>query len=274
MRNAGDPFPGARSVQGALLRAAVAGVLIAVLLFFVGEGKEAGEEATSSSIATPAPATATATPSLDLQPPLAERSELPVEPLGLPPPESVPAPQAVQHAQALVEAEEPAPVVPELSADATRKAEEPAPPPPPGRVSAPAAGSAPYLVRLAGFGSVASARNLLDAATIAGHPGRILHRVLVGPFASRAAAQQVLSGGTSGILVEDDGRWWVQSGVFSEGANAERQRVTLAGAGNQVVVQGLAEVGPFTSKTAADKALADLRAALGQPLRDADVVRR
>ena len=272
MRNVADPFPGAHSVQGALLRAAVAAVLIAVLLYFVGEGKETGEDA--PAVAAPSPAPAAATPSPGPLPPPVERTEVSAEPPAVPPPEPIPVPQAVQHAQDPVEAEKPAPEVAELGAAVARKDAELAPQAPAARVTAPAGGSAPYLVRLAGFGSVASARNLLDAATIAGHPGRILHRVLIGPFASRDAAQQVLSGGTHGILVEDGGRWWVQSGVFSEGENAERQRVTLAGAGNQVVVQGLAEVGPFTSRTTADKALADLRAALGQPLGDAAIVRR
>src|SRR5690606_16423951 len=127
-------------------------------------------------------------------------------------------------------------------------------------------------VQLADFGPLPAARNLLDAAVGAGHPGRILHRVLVGPFASREAARKAVEAGTRGIVVDSGGSWWVQAGVFSDAENADRQRATLSMEGRQVVVHGRAEIGPFASRAAAEKALSELRAALGKPLREAAIV--
>jgi len=254
MRRAPEFPPQDGTVRGALLRAGVAAVLIAVLLAYVLDGAE-----------TAGPPPAPPAPVVEIPPP----PPAPAEP---PPPVLLPEPVPAAVPDAAPEAE-----VPEASAPP--EAEVP-PPPPPTPAPAPSAESAPparpapaataYRVRLSGFGPMPAARNLLDAAATAGHSGRLLHRVLIGPFASRDAARKAADAG--GLAVEADGRWWIQAGVYSDAENADRQRAALALAGRQVVVHGLPEIGPFPSRAAADKALAEVRGALGRPLADASVI--
>lgn len=262
MPRAPELAPESGTVRGALLRAALAAALIVILLFYV-----TGEEQMAEAPLAPSP------PVAELQPP-PEPVEPPPLPMLLPEP-----PQAEEPTPPPVVAAEPAPEpAPQVEA---RAAPEASPPEaevaaPPAAVAKPrpepAPATTPHMVRLSGFGPLPAARNLLDAAATAGQPGRILHRVLIGPFASRDAARKAVSADQSGIVTEDGGRWWIQAGVYSDAENADRQRAALSLAGKQVVVHGMAEIGPFASRAAADKALAELRAALGQPLPDANVI--
>lgn len=257
MPRAPELTPEAGTVRGALLRAALAAVLIVILLFYV-----TGEEPqTEVPLALPPPVA-------ELQPP-PEPVEPPALPMLLPEP-----PQAEEPPPPPIVEVEPAPEsAPQVETQAAPEAEIAAPPAPVAKPRPePSPATTPHMVRLAGFGPLPAARNLLDAAATAGQPGRILHRVLVGPFASRDAARQAVSAGQKGIVTEDGGRWWIQAGVYSDAENADRQRAALSLAGKQVVVHGMAEIGPFSSRAAADKALAELRAALGQPLPDANVI--
>lgn len=263
MPGAPELTPESGSVRGALLRAALAAVLIVLLLFYV-----TGEEQVVEAPLAPPP------PVAELPPP-PEPVEPPPLPMLLPePPQAdAPAPPPAVEAEPVSEPQAEAPPAPEAAAPP--EAEVAAPPAPvakPRPEPAPAPASTPYMVRLSGFGPMPAARNLLDAAATAGQPGRILHRVLIGPFASRDAARQAVSAGQKGIVTEDGGRWWIQAGVYSDAENADRQRAALSLAGKQVVVHGMPEIGPFASRAAADKALAELRAALGQPLPDANVI--
>lgn len=262
MPRAPELTPESGTVRGALLRAAVAAVLIVLLLFYV-----TGEDRMAEAPPAPPP------PLAELQP-QPEPVEPPPLPMLLPEP-----PQAEEPTPPVVEAEPAPEPAPQVEAQAAPEAAIPpeaevAAPPAPVSTPRPEPGpaSTPYMVRLSGFGPLPAARNLLDAAATAGQPGRILHRVLIGPFASRDAARKAVSAGQKGIVTEDGGRWWIQAGVYSDADNADRQRAALSLAGKQVVVHGMPEIGPFSSRAAADKALAELRAALGQPLPAANVV--
>lgn len=258
------PF-GNDTVRGALLRAGIAAALmLALLVFVLTSGEAEPPPPPPPPVAEPAP------PSLLLEPP-----PLPGEP---------------EPAVTGVEAEAPAADAVPAEAEATvgvlSAPQIPAPPPAPAPVAPPPATAAPpktaapapaptaatYMVHLADFSPMPAARNLFDSAVTAGQPARMLHRVLVGPFASRDAARKAVSGDLKGIVVESGGNWWVQAGVFSDADNADRQRAALSVSGRQVVVHGRAETGPYASRVLADQALAELRKALGKPLQDASVV--
>lgn len=254
------------TVRGALLRAGIATALMLVLLVFVLTSGE------PEPPPPPPPPVAEPPPSLLLEPP-----PLPSEP---------------EPAVTGVEAEAPAADAVPAEAEATvgvlsapqipvpPPAPAPVAPPPapavPPKAAAPAAVPAPtasaYMVLLGDFSPMPAARNLFDSAVTAGQPARMLHRVLVGPFASRDAARKAVSGDLKGIVVESGGNWWVQAGVFSDAENADRQRAALSISGRQVVVHGRAETGPYASRVLADQALAELRKALGKPLQHASVV--
>lgn len=129
-----------------------------------------------------------------------------------------------------------------------------------------------YRIRLADFVALPAARELFDAAVAAGHAGRLLHRVLLGPFASSGAAHESIGGDVKGFVVEDHGGWWVQVGVFAEAANAERLRAKLSASGSSAVVQARPELGLYSSRVEADQVLAALRELLGLNLNDANVI--
>lgn len=266
-----DPEVVAGNPRAALLRAGIAALVMIVLLFFV-LGSEPEQEAAAPlpapEVAAPEPEAIEPPPSLLLSPSAAPQGEsvapLPIE---VHTPEVAPAQEAAAVAPSSVAESAPAPV------PAPVQPAKPAPPPAPGAVApAPASGAKPHFVQLVDFGPLPAAKNLFDAAATAGHPGRLMHRVLVGPFASRDAARKAVEGGTKGIAVHSSGSWWVQAGVFSDADNADRQRATLSLAGHQVVVHGRADIGPFPSRAAAEKALTGMRESFGKPLPDAAIV--
>lgn len=268
-----DPEAVAGNPRAALLRAGIAALLMIVLLFFV-LGSEPEQEAAAPP---PAPEAVAPEPEVIDPPPslLLSQPEAPGPGAIIPPPVEIHTPQVAPAQDVAAVAPSAVPESAPESAPATAPAPvqpaTPAPQPAPA-AAAPASGAKPHFVQLADFGPLPAAKNLLDAAATAGHPGRLMHRVLVGPFASRDAARKVVEGGTKGIVVDSGGSWWVQAGVFSDAENADRQRATLSLAGRQVVVHGRAEVGPFPSRTAAEKALVGMREAFGKPLRDAAIV--
>jgi len=124
--------------------------------------------------------------------------------------------------------------------------------------AAPAGGR--YLVQVASFSSTANANRLAGTLRDSGMPvvmdtvngtAGVLHRVRVGPFGQRAAAEQVVSRlgrqipdvrprlvdlrpDDEGPVTEPDDplvRWVVQVGVFSEASNAEQLVFQLRDAG-------------------------------------------
>ncbi|MDX5445508.1 MAG: SPOR domain-containing protein [Zoogloeaceae bacterium] len=262
MRIGPDRSAGADTPRAALLRAAVAAVLMVGLLAFMLATDE-----TADAPASPPPQPVQPEPAIVPSPPpppvRTEAETQQAEPM--PPSEPVASePQVI--------APPPAPVVidppPAPPAPAPKS---PSPPSPRPAVAAPSSGLS-HMVVLDDFGPLPAAQNLLGGAATAGYAGRMLQRVQVGPFASREAARKAVESGTRGIVIESGGSWWIQAGVFSDADNAERQRAALARSGRQVVVYGRAEIGPFTSRSAADSALAEVRGALGRPLRQASVV--
>ena len=259
------------SPRGALLRAAIAALLMIVLLFFV-LGSEPEQEAAAP---LPAPEAAAPEPEVIDPPPslLLSQPEAPGPGAIIPPPIEMHTPQVAPAQDLAAVALSAVPESAPEAAPAPVQPATPAPQPAPAAAApAVASGAKPHFVQLADFGPLPAAKNLLDAAATAGHPGRLMHRVLVGPFASRDAARKTVEAGTKGIVVESSGSWWVQAGVFSDAENADRQRATLSLAGKQVVVHGRADIGPFPSREAAGKALTGMRESFGKPLRDAAIV--
>lgn len=272
-----DPEVVAGSPRAALLRAGIAALVMIVLLFFV-LGTEPEQEAAAPS---PAPEATAPEPEPEvIDPP----SSLLLSQPAAPGPGAIIPPPIQMHTPEVAPAQGVAAVAPSAvpesapesapePAPAPVQPAKPAPQPAPGVAApAPASGAKPHFIQLADFGPLPAAKNLLDAAATAGHPGRLMHRVLVGPFASRDAARKAVEGGTKGIVVQSSGSWWVQAGVFSDAENADRQRATLSLAGQQVVVHGRADIGPFPSRAAAEKALTGMRESFGKPLRDAAIV--
>jgi cell division septation protein DedD len=250
--------------RAALLRAAVAAALMAGLLAFM-----LATEETADAPALPPPPSVQPEQAIVLSPPLppawTEAATQQAEPVP---------PSRAEASEPRVIAPPPAPVFIDPSpapAPLAPVPKSPSPPPPRPAVAAPTSGLS-HMVVLDDFGPLPAAQNLLGGAVTAGYAGRMLQRVQVGPFASRDAARKAVESGVRGILIESGGSWWIQAGVFSDADNAERQRAALARAGRQVVVYGRAEIGPFTSRSAADSALAELRSALGRPLRQASVL--
>lgn len=264
MRIGPDRSPEADTPRAALLRAGVGAVLMVGLLAFM-----LATEETADAPASPPPPPVQPEPAIVPSPPpppvRAEAETQQAEPV--PPSETV-------ASEPLVIAPPPAPVVIDPApapAPPAPAPQSPSPPPPKPAVAAPSSGLS-HMVVLDDFGPLPAAQNLLDGAATAGYAGRMLQRVQVGPFASREAARKAVESGARGIVIESGGSWWIQAGVFSDADNAERQRAALARSGRQVVVYGRAEIGPFTSRSAADSALAEVRGALGRPLRQASVV--
>lgn len=272
MRSGPEMFKPAQSARGALIRAGVAGLLLVVLLFVVLSG---GEQQPAEM---PVPPVVEA-PQPVQRPGLAE--PIPVEPA--PADTAIAVPEAGNETFAepapdpVVAQPEAAPPPPEqpIAPPPTKSAPAPKPAPAPA-AKKPAAASPPasasHMLQLGDFGPLPVAKGQLHAAAPLGYAGRIMHRVLIGPFATRDAARGAIASGAKGLLVQADGSWWVQAGVFSDADNAERLRASLAGSGGQVVVHGRAELGPFASRGEAERALAEVRTASGEALKEAVIV--
>ncbi|MBA4742758.1 MAG: SPOR domain-containing protein, partial [Azoarcus sp.] len=155
-------------------------------------------------------------------------------------------------------------IVTVIPKDAAPGPDDPPPPPPVPAVN-------DHRVRLGGFMPISDARALQQASADAGYPARVLHRVLLGPFAARAEARSARSG-TRGILIGGSDEWWVQLGVFADADNAEGLREKMSAEGRAAVVQGRVDLGPFAGRVAAEQVLVAVRSALGRPLEQARVV--
>lgn len=272
MRSGPEMFKPAQSARGALIRAGVAGLLLVVLLFVVLSGGE------QQQAEMPVPPVVEA-PQPVQRPGLAE--PIPVEPA--PADTAIAVPEAGNETFAepvpdqVVAQPEAAPPPPEqpIAPPPTKSAPAPKPAPAPAAKKSAAASppaSASHMLQLGDFGPLPVAKGHLHAAAPLGYAGRIMHRVLIGPFATRDAARGAIASGAKGLMVQADGSWWVQAGVFSDADNAERLRASLAGAGRQVVVHGRAELGPFASRGEAERALAEVRTASGEALKEAVIV--
>lgn len=274
MRSGPEMFKPAQSARGALIRAGVAGLLLVVLLFVVLSGgeQEQAEMPVPPVVEAPQPVQ---------RPGLAE--PIPVEPVPADTAIAVPeagnetfAEPAPDQAVAQPEPASPPPSDEQpITPPPTKSAPAPKPAPAPA-AKKPAAASPPasasHMLQLADFGPLPVAKGQLHAAVPLGYAGRIMHRVLIGPFATRDAARSAIESGAKGLLVQANGSWWVQAGVFSDADNAERLRASLAGAGRQVAVHGRAELGPFANRGEAERALAEVRTASGEALKEAVIV--
>lgn len=203
-----------------------------------------GEATEPGAAAAEAPADKTPSRRPDVEP----------EPSG--PTELAPRPSAIAVADA--------PIVTVIPTDAAPGPDDPPPPPPVPAVD-------DHRVRLGGFMPISDARALQQASADAGYPARVLHRVMLGPFAARAEARSALSG-TRGILIGGGDEWWVQLGVFADADNAEGLREKMSAEGRPAVVQGRVDLGPFAGRVAAEQVLIAVREALGRSLEGARVV--
>lgn len=300
---------GADTTRGALLRAAVAGLaLIGLLMLVTRDDETAPTHAAIAPQASPSPVPAPL-PAPPDSPDMGDTPAEPVSAQGAPsseppradeapPVEPVPA-QASEAAatedrpdsqastattaQARPQAVEPepsgptelaprppaiavadAPIVTVIPTDAAPGPDDPPPPPPVPAVD-------DHRVRLGGFMPISDARALQQASADAGYPARVLHRVLLGPFAARAEARSARSG-TRGILIGGGDEWWVQLGVFADADNAEGLREKMSAEGRAAVVQGRVDLGPFAGRAAAEQVLVAVRSALGRPLEQARIV--
>lgn len=154
---------------------------------------------------------------------------------------------------------------------APKPAAKPAPKPAPQPAAAPA-----FRLQLGGYMPRAAARELHEAARAAGYPTRMLHRVVVGPYATREAAlsaqKQLSADKTILIRGAGDKEWWLQAGVFSDGRNAESLHAALAAGSAPVSVHARVLAGPYSDRAAAEQVLIALRTALERPLADAEIV--
>lgn len=301
--------PGADTPRGALLRAAIAAVVLVGLLIFATREdaptpKSAAPPAASPLLPEPQSPARTAAPvsGSDEAPPVVAAPGEPVPAVGAPSGE--PARPGDAPAQPdLVEAPPAEPQAPADDATAQRpERAAPAPEPPlptalgprPPDVAVadarvitvipqgaepraqdrppppPVAAVNEYRVRLGGFVPIDEARALHGASVEAGYPARVLHRVLLGPFGSRGEAKAAQSG-TRGILIGGGEQWWVQLGVFADARNAQGLHDRMAGEGRAAVLQGRVELGPFGGRAAAEQVLIALRDALDRPLDDARI---
>lgn len=295
------------SSRGALVRAAIAAVvLLLVLAMMLRSGEDPIAEAPPQAVAEVMP------PPLPIEP--APQSSAEVFPVVTPEPEAGPVPEAKPEAKPmappapapvakpapppppLVLQPRPAPVtvatdpvvrvIPPGSAALVEAAPSPVPERKPAASAVPAAQPAPaatgagpnanHSLLLRDFGPLEAARTLRDAAETAGYPARVLHRVVLGPFPSRAEADAARKRNAklSAIVIAGQGatEWWVQAGVFADGSNAEALRNSLAAGKDTVLVQARVTAGPYAGRPVAEQVLAALRSALGQPLAEAQVI--
>ncbi|AUN93557.1 SPOR domain-containing protein [Pseudazoarcus pumilus] len=213
-----------------------------------------GETSEPAAIEAPADAAAPTSGTAQARPEPETKREPEPEPSG--PTKLAPRPPAIAVADA--------PIVTVIPTDAASGPDDPPPPPPVPAVD-------DHRVRLGGFMPISDARALQQASADAGYPARVLHRVLLGPFAARAEARSARSG-TRGILIGGGDEWWVQLGVFADADNAEGLREKMSAEGRAAVVQGRVDLGPFAGRAAAEQVLVAVRSALGRPLEQARIV--
>lgn len=271
MKKFAELLPPVDSRRGALMRAALAGILLVVAILLVMSPTPSQDPA----IDMPAPNSLAETPLIPQPAPEPQ----PALPLELPVPQSAPEPEAAEEPAAEAAAEappaEPAPAEKPAEA-ATPKPEKPAAAKPAPRAES-ASGRAPrHELRLGDFVPLGTARELQSAASLAGQPVRVMHRVVVGPFASRDAALAAQKGlaGTRTLPVPgaSNSEWWLQAGAFAEVANAEALSKTLSERSQQVAVQGRVQLGPYPDRAAAEQALSRMRTDLGQRFERAEII--
>lgn len=270
-----DPRFGANTPRGAVIRALLAAVLLAILLSFALRSEDAAE------VASPAPLAGLTPPAMvpglvEPEPasfPSAEpvTAEPVVPPASEPAPLAAPASETATPAPASIAASNAPPVKPPEPAKPAKPA-SPVAAEPAAKASSVAANER-FRLQLGDFQALGAANSLRDAATASGYPAEVLHRVVIGPFATRDAARKTAER-VKGYAVAgaDAAKWWVQLGVFGDFGNAERLRATHVAEGRKAVVQGRVELGPYAGRTVADQVLAALREALRKPFADAQIV--
>lgn len=131
-------------------------------------------------------------------------------------------------------------------------------PRPPAASPAPAQAGASHLIQVGDFGDAGSRSALRDAVRQDGHPATLQWRVAVGPFPDRAAAdaaQRRLERDRKlkGLVVRLGGtQFFVQMGVFADGANAEALQGRLQAWGFKVQRDARLMVGPFPDRLQAE----------------------
>lgn len=301
MKSPADRLFSANSVSGALLRAALAGVaLMLALLLLTATGPQAQEKreeplpqkapaakseaaATASPLSAPLAPIESASAQLDAEAgPAAEREKkteatAPAEDAtgSEAPAETVAAPESESESKATPPRAEEASSAPSAPAKSPAPKAAPAQQATPSAPAAQAAVSARHEVQVDDFVALSTARAWQTTARENAQPVRLLHRVVLGPFANRSAALAAQKGlpdtRTIPVRTADGGQWWLQAGVFAEAANAESLRGRLAGRGQPAAIQARVLLGPYADRAAAAVGLSRLRAAAGQSFERAEI---
>ena len=225
------------------------------------------EPAAAPEAPPPAPQVAPAPVVVETPPPAAEPAAPPVFEQPAPTPAPVPAP-----APTPAPAPAPAPAkAPEKAAPAPQPAAAaPAPDPAPAKKAEPQAapaskeGGTRYAVQMADFIPLNQAQSLLKDVLAQKEYAVIQQRVTVGSFPNRAAARAeqarlAQAGHAESVIVSGGNGFTVQLGVFSRASNAERLVQNLRTAGFNADSAARVTVGPFSSRTEAEQALAKIR---------------
>lgn len=303
MKSPADRLFSANSVAGALLRAALAGVaLMLALLLLTATGPQAQEKqeeplpqkapaaksepaAISSLPSAPLPPLASASAQLEADTEAGPAAETEKKTEATAPAEDAAGSEAPAEAAAAPESESESKATPPRAEEASSAPSAPAKSPAqkatptqqavPSVPAAQAAVSARHEVQVDDFVALSTARAWQTVARENAQPVRLLHRVVLGPFANRSAALAAQKGlpdtRTIPVRTADGGQWWLQAGVFAEAANAESLRGRLAGRGQPAAIQARVLLGPYADRAAAEAGLSRLRAAAGQSFERAEI---
>ena len=119
-------------------------------------------------------------------------------------------------------------------------------------------------MRIGEFMPLNQAQSLLKDVLTQKESAAIQQRVTVGSFPNRAAARAeqarlAQNGHGDSVIVRGDNGFTVQLGVFPRASNAERLVQNLRTAGFNADSAARVTVGPFSSRTEAEQALAKIR---------------
>lgn len=123
-----------------------------------------------------------------------------------------------------------------------------------------------FSAHLGEYGTLENAERLRAALAAQGLPAALVRRVVLGPVATRKAAEQMAAKlqqerKVAGFIVPDTGGkgFLVQTGVFAERANAEAQQRRLSTSTRKASIQARVVLGPYPSREEAEAVLAKVR---------------